>query len=312
MEKFTFKPFDSTQEPEVFTTDNGYVESSGESDNRKQLSFPLKEIADFINNFLTVEIDNNKRYFDTLNEALSQEVSRATAKENSLKADIGHVSSECLSRDNLLFSQLQNETTRATTAENQINTSLNNKISEEASRAQSAESSLDTKISDNNQARIADIASLNANLSNEVSRAKNAEESLQTSISLEESRAKSAESNLKSELEQENSRASTAENALQNAILSEKNRAITAEGNLALEDTALKNRIDNLSATKQDVINLDNPLDYNYLINTPSLPQQTDFDMIFYLLRDNILFNCSDSSEIIYFADDNGNLILCN
>ena len=39
MDKFTFKPFDNSQEPEVFTTDNGYVESNGESDNRKQLSY---------------------------------------------------------------------------------------------------------------------------------------------------------------------------------------------------------------------------------------------------------------------------------
>ena len=134
MNKFSFKSFDSTQDASVFTPENGYVESNGETDTRKQFSFPLREIADFINNFLTVEIDNNKSYFDTLNEALSQEVSRATAKENSLKADIDHVSSECLSRDNLLFSQLQNETTRATTAENEINTSLKKKIKKHRGR----------------------------------------------------------------------------------------------------------------------------------------------------------------------------------
>lgn len=312
MVKFTFKPFDSSVEPEVFTTDNGYVESSGESDNRKQLSFPLKEIADFINNFLTVAIDNNKSYFDTLNEALEQEVSRATAKENSLKADIDHVSSECLSRDNLLFSQLQAEESRATTAENEINTSLINKINKETSRAQSAENALDTKISDNNQARIADIASLNTSLSNEVSRAENSESALQTSISIEASRARREEGRLQNEILEEEGRATVAEDSLKNAIFNETDRAIAEEQRLSAEDDVIKNALNNLYSTKQDVINLDNPLDYNYLINTPSLPQQADFDMIFYLLKDNILFNCSDSSEIIYFADDNGNLILCN
>lgn len=312
MNKFSFKSFDSTQDASVFTPENGYVESNGETDTRKQFSFPLREIADFINNFLTVAIDNNKSYFDTLNEALEQEVSRATAKENSLKADINHVSSECLSRDNLLFSQLQDETTRATTAENQINTNLNNKISEEASRAQSAESALDTKISDNNQARIADIASLNTSLSNEVSRAKNSEGGLQTSISIESSRARREEGRLNNEILQEEGRATVAEDSLKNAIFNETDRAIAEEQRLSAEDDVIKNSLNNLYSTKQDVINLDNPLDYNYLINTPSLPQQADFDMIFYLLKDNILFNCSDSSEIIYFADDNGNLILCN
>ena len=41
MEKFNFKSYDSNQEAGVFTPENGYNETHGESDNRKQLSYPL-------------------------------------------------------------------------------------------------------------------------------------------------------------------------------------------------------------------------------------------------------------------------------
>ena len=49
MEKFNFKSYDSNQEAGVFTPENGYNETHGESDNRKQLSYPLTELKNYIN-----------------------------------------------------------------------------------------------------------------------------------------------------------------------------------------------------------------------------------------------------------------------
>ena len=49
MEKFKFKPYNSSIDAGVFTMGNGYFESSGEADTRKQLSYPLSNIADYIN-----------------------------------------------------------------------------------------------------------------------------------------------------------------------------------------------------------------------------------------------------------------------
>lgn len=49
MEKFKFGNFDISVQPEVFTTDKNYGETSGQEETRKQFSYPLKEIKEYLN-----------------------------------------------------------------------------------------------------------------------------------------------------------------------------------------------------------------------------------------------------------------------
>lgn len=55
MNKLTYGQYDSNITDIAFDTNNGYVEPSGESEVRKQLSTPLKEIKDFVNNTVSVK-----------------------------------------------------------------------------------------------------------------------------------------------------------------------------------------------------------------------------------------------------------------
>lgn len=55
MDKLTYKNYDSSISDIAFDSNKGYVEPSGESEVRKQLSTPLKEIKDFVNNTVSVK-----------------------------------------------------------------------------------------------------------------------------------------------------------------------------------------------------------------------------------------------------------------
>ena len=59
MEKFKFKPYNSSIDAGVFTMGNGYFESSGEADTRKQLSYPLSNIADYINDEVVPNVNES-------------------------------------------------------------------------------------------------------------------------------------------------------------------------------------------------------------------------------------------------------------
>jgi len=55
MNKFNYGSFDSTADASVFTTEKGYTESGGETTTRKQFSYPLKELKDFVNGTVSIK-----------------------------------------------------------------------------------------------------------------------------------------------------------------------------------------------------------------------------------------------------------------
>ena len=57
-EVFKFNKYDSSKEASVFTTENDYNETTGEEDTRKQFSFPLSEIKEHLNNFTSLNADD--------------------------------------------------------------------------------------------------------------------------------------------------------------------------------------------------------------------------------------------------------------
>lgn len=58
MEKFNYGNFDSSSTDIVFDATKGYVEPSGEQEVRKELSYPFKEVKDFINNTVSTDADD--------------------------------------------------------------------------------------------------------------------------------------------------------------------------------------------------------------------------------------------------------------
>ena len=50
MQNFSFGNYNSSNTDIAFSSDKGYVGPAGELDSRKQLSYPLKELKDYINN----------------------------------------------------------------------------------------------------------------------------------------------------------------------------------------------------------------------------------------------------------------------
>lgn len=58
MDKFQYGNYDSTQTDLVFDSQKGYIEVAGEVEARKQLSSPLNEIKDFVNNTSAVKTNN--------------------------------------------------------------------------------------------------------------------------------------------------------------------------------------------------------------------------------------------------------------
>lgn len=297
MEKFTFKPFDSTQEPEVFTTDNGYVESSGEIDNRKQLSFPLKNIADYLNQIVVPQVENKEERVTKLESDLAAESNRAKEAE-------ANISSSVANAVNDYNAKISEEASSRNSADLLLKDSIstvNDRVTSEITRAQNKESSLEASISAVNSDLTNAKTDLNSKITDETSRAKTAESSLSSAISSENTRATQAETSLAGSIATEKSRAETVENSIQSSLNAEVSRAKNAENNLQ----------DNINK-KQDQINYENMLDYKYIKNTPSQPVAEDWSMLFYLLSDNILFSCDDGEDPIYFGDENGNFVLCN
>lgn len=59
MAKFNYGSYDSTITDIAFDASKGYIEPSGETDVRKELSYPLKELKDHINRRIVDSSDNN-------------------------------------------------------------------------------------------------------------------------------------------------------------------------------------------------------------------------------------------------------------
>lgn len=59
MDKFDFGSFDSSNSDIAFSSDRGYADPSSELETRKQLSWPLKELKDYVNDVAPVDTDDN-------------------------------------------------------------------------------------------------------------------------------------------------------------------------------------------------------------------------------------------------------------
>ena len=59
MDKFSYGNYDPSITDLTFDSTKGYVEPSGEAETRKQFSYPLKELKDFINNIVAVNSDDD-------------------------------------------------------------------------------------------------------------------------------------------------------------------------------------------------------------------------------------------------------------
>lgn len=57
MEKLNYGNYNSSISDIAFSATNGYSDPASELETRKQLSYPLKEVKDFVNN--TVSVDSN-------------------------------------------------------------------------------------------------------------------------------------------------------------------------------------------------------------------------------------------------------------
>lgn len=59
MNKLNYGNFDSTSADIAFSSTNGYTDPASELETRKQLSYPLKEIKDYINNTIPTDTGDN-------------------------------------------------------------------------------------------------------------------------------------------------------------------------------------------------------------------------------------------------------------
>lgn len=59
MNHLTYGSFDSTNADIAFTEANGYTNPASESETRKQLSYPLKEIKDFLHDAISIDGSDN-------------------------------------------------------------------------------------------------------------------------------------------------------------------------------------------------------------------------------------------------------------
>ena len=59
MDKLDYKTFNSNNNDIAFSEENGYADPASEVETRKQLSYPLKEIKDFLSNTMPVNTSDN-------------------------------------------------------------------------------------------------------------------------------------------------------------------------------------------------------------------------------------------------------------
>lgn len=59
MDKLNYGNYNSSIADIAFSSTNGYIDPVSELETRKQLSYPLKEVKDFVNNTVSVDSDDN-------------------------------------------------------------------------------------------------------------------------------------------------------------------------------------------------------------------------------------------------------------
>jgi len=131
---------------------------------------------------------------------------------------------------------VSDEVARATAKEDEIKADLDSQMAAETSARLVKDADLQTQISENKTAAELSIASTQAVLTDlinqETDRAMAKEDSLQASIDSEATRASDAEASLSSRIDSEVSRATTAEQIITASVVTEKNRAMAKEAQL--------------------------------------------------------------------------------
>ena len=143
----------------------------------------------------TVEADDINNVQNAINDtqnALNNEITRATKAENTLQTNISNEVTRATKAENTITSNLNNEITRAKNAEKQLQTNIDNEVKRGKDAEKQLQTNIDTEITRATNAE----NTLTANLNNEVTRAKKAENTLTTNLSNEVTRAKSAENGI--------------------------------------------------------------------------------------------------------------------
>lgn len=90
MNKLSYLAFDPDNDDIAFTSNNGYVSPANEVAVRRQLSYPLKEIKDFVNNTVSVDGSDNAIQLIVDNGKLEY---RADPTDEPIEITVGNVPS---------------------------------------------------------------------------------------------------------------------------------------------------------------------------------------------------------------------------
>ena len=170
--------------------------------------------------------------FDALSKAITDEATRATAKEAELTTSIAEETTRATEAEQAIEESVSNEVLRAGEAEQSLLTKIDAETERaqaaeaaEATRATTAEEALDAKI----DAADAKIEEVKDTVEAEVTRATEAEQALDAKVVAETERASGVEDVLNDAIAAEKERAETKETSLKNAVTSEAQRANAAE-----------------------------------------------------------------------------------
>ena len=233
-----------------------------------QTALSLKEVLSNKSTDLATDGDSDtkypsvksvKMYVDgkllTSSNALIAEITRATAAENTIAADLATETTNRTSADAILTTNLTAEVTRATTAENTItadlateitnrtsvDATLTSNLAAEVTRATAAENTIAADLVTETTNRIAADATLTTNLATEVTRATAAENAIVADLTTETTNRTSADAILTTNLTAEVTRATAAENTIAADLVTETTNRIAADAtlttNLATEVT---------------------------------------------------------------------------
>ena len=156
---------------------------------------------------------------------------------------------------------VSDEVARATSKEDELKMDLDSQIATESSARLVKDADLQTQVTDNKASAELAIASTQAVLTDlitqETDRATSSEVSLQASIDAEVTRASAEEADLSSRIDSEVSRATTSEQIITASVLTEKNRAIAKEAFLEdrinVEEAARLAKDDELAARDSEI-----------------------------------------------------------
>lgn len=171
----------------------------------------FKEVVDLIKS-IDIENDNNLATFSKkISKSISDEVTRATSTEETIKA------------------LNTTEVARAKTEENKISEQLNTKLDTEISNLTSSQNKLKDSLNNEINKTTKNEVTINANLNKEIFRAMNEEQKLQDEISSNSLKNSNSLKVLDGKISTETLRASTSEQDLTTKIIAEFNRATKSE-----------------------------------------------------------------------------------